>query len=307
METTAIQKIVPPTMESLKSTGIASLLESYRTQIQKAIPNNITPERIIQIATSVINQNPEIKKCSTSSIIGAVLESAILGFDPTPALGLCAFIPRYNGKTKKLDCQFMIEYQGYITLARNSGEIASVYAQVVHENDLFEYEYGLAPKLTHKPAKGNRGEMKYAYAVWYFKDGTSYFEVMDAEEIGKVRAKSQAKDSEFSPWSTFPSEMWRKSVIRRSRKYVPLSLETNRKLAVDEAVIEPEQIVGGETDLPAIETTYEEVETAGKPKVKQPQAKAEKKCCVCGKSDVKLTPNDNGDLYCEECGTKAPF
>jgi recombination protein RecT len=307
----------PKTMANMKSTGITSLLEAYRTQIQKAIPNSITPERIIQIATSVINQNPDIKKCTTSSIVGAVLQSAILGFDPTPALGLCAFIPRWNSKTKDTECQFMIEYQGYIALARNSGEITNVYAQVVCANDFFEYEYGLSPKLVHKPAQGERGAMKCAYAVWYFKDGTTYFEVMDASEIAKVRAKSQAASSEYSPWATFESEMWRKSVIRRSRKYVPLSLEVRRKLETDEAVIQPDMIIQGEVDLPAIEQANDNEPQAGKPDVKMPESKskpkekvAEKtpdkptKCEVCGKVAELAYSDAQGIFVCVDCVTK---
>ena len=44
-----------------------------------------------------------------------------------------------------------------IDLARRSGHIQSIYAHAVHENDEFEYELGLHPKLEHKPSHGDRG------------------------------------------------------------------------------------------------------------------------------------------------------
>ena len=37
--------------------------------------------------------------------------------------------------------------------------IQTVQAQCVYENDVFEYELGLEPKLVHKPAIKDKGEM----------------------------------------------------------------------------------------------------------------------------------------------------
>ena len=44
--------------------------------------------------------------------------------------------------------------------------IQTVQAQCVYENDVFEYELGLEPKLVHKPALKDRGELILVYALW---------------------------------------------------------------------------------------------------------------------------------------------
>ena len=77
-----------------------------------------------------------------------------------------------------------------IDLARRSGHIQSIYAHAVHENDEFEYELGLHPKLEHKPSHGDRGAFIGAYAVAHFKDGGYQMEFMPKSEIEKRRKRS---------------------------------------------------------------------------------------------------------------------
>ena len=77
-----------------------------------------------------------------------------------------------------------------IDLARRSGHIQSIYAHAVHENDEFEYELGLHPKLEHKPSHGERGAFIGAYAVAHFKDGGYQMEFMPKSEIEKRRKRS---------------------------------------------------------------------------------------------------------------------
>ena len=267
---------VPETMESLKTPEIKALFDLYKPYMSMVIPKHITPERIIQIATTVITRNPDIAKCTTSSLIGAVLQSAILGLDPTPQLGQCYFVPYWNSKIKKYEVQFMIGYQGYLELARRSGQIESVSAYVVYEKDEFEVELGLEPKLKHKPnfTVVDRGQPVAAYAIWKYKDGGYYFEVMTKEEILKAKAVSKAAESPYSPWNTFEEEMWRKTVIRRSRKYVPVNVEIQKAILTDEAVINVEDFNLQEkgVDLAKIEAAViEEKITTPEPKQEKPE------------------------------------
>src|SRR5690606_11267902 len=133
------------------------------------------------------------------------------------------------------ECQFVIGYKGMIDLARRSGNIESIYAQVVKENDEFEYQYGLEPDLKHKPAMKDRGKTIGAYAVAKFKDGGYQFEFMSVDEIEKRRKRSAAKDS--GPWVTDYDEMCMKTVIRHMFKYLPISIEIMRQVvSADESI-----------------------------------------------------------------------
>ena len=172
--------------------------------------------------------------------------------------------PYTNKKSGKIEAQFQIGYRGLIALARRSGEISVIYAYPVYEKEMpnFRVELGLEPKIIHIPTFGERGKLQVVYAVIKMKDGGVYFEVMTKEDIYHVKAKSKAKDSQYSPWNTDESEMWRKTVLKRALKYAPLAIEYQKALEVDSSIIKPESFnqITKEIDFGKVEKDYEEPE-----------------------------------------------
>ena len=85
---------------------------------------------------------------------------------------------------------------------------------------------------------------------------------MNREDILHVKAKSQAKDSTYSPWNTDEPEMWRKTVLKRLLKRQPLQVDDYRKVAADEAVITPDSFdkQTKEVDLNKIEFDWDHKE-----------------------------------------------
>lgn len=232
------QKGIPATFAHSNSEAIGGFLALYKAQISQAIPKHLTAERVIQLATTVVAANPRLKECTPASLIGAVMQASTLGLDITPQFGQCHLIPRNNKKTGKLEATFQVGYKGYIQLIRRTGEVSTVYAYVVRQNDIFEYELGLDPKLRHIPATDNRGEMTHAYAVIRFKDGGFLFEILGKADVMRAKEKSEARDSKYSPWNTQEEEsMWRKTAIRRIQNYAPLSAEFQKAVVSDDAVI----------------------------------------------------------------------
>jgi recombination protein RecT len=236
---------VPETLAGLSSKGIRTVLEMYRGEISRLLSNPGNAERVVSIYTNVIRRNLKLMECQTETIIGAVMRATILGLDPNPELGECYFIPRKNNKRGGImECNFEIGYKGYISMASNTEEISSVSARVVRDNDTFHYEYGLEEKCIHIPngKSKHKGKLTHCYCIWIFRNGGRYFEVIDEDEILAIKNKSQAKDSEFSPWNIeeWIPDMWRKSVIKKSRKYIPLSSERVKKfirnMAIDDVV-----------------------------------------------------------------------
>ena len=124
-----------------------------------------------------------------------------------------------------------------IDLARRSGQISSIYAEVVCENDEFEYELGLNPTLVHKPNLKDRGAPIAYYGVAKFRDGGYLIHVMSKEDVEKRRQRSAAAKSSFSPWVTDYDEMAKKTVIRSMFKYLPVSPEFMEYCMPDEAVV----------------------------------------------------------------------
>jgi len=119
-----------------------------------------------------------------------------------------------------------------IDLARRSGQIISIEARSVHSNDDFSYSFGLNPDLKHTPAAGDRGELIYVYAVARLKDGGLQWDVMSKTEVEEIRKISKAANN--GPWVTHFGEMAKKTVIRRLFKYLPVSVEMQTAVGLDE-------------------------------------------------------------------------
>ncbi|MEK5439361.1 MULTISPECIES: recombination protein RecT [Paenibacillus] len=213
-----------------KGKTINDLFEQMKPAIAQAIPKHLTPDRLLRIATTSIRTNPKLKVCSPESLLGAVMQCAQLGLEPS-ILGHAYLIPYKN---KGVDeCQFQIGYKGLIELARRTGQISSIMAQAVHQNDEFEYEYGINEKLKHVPADGDRGAVVKYYSYAKFKDGGYSFMVMSRQDIVIHRDKfSKAKN--FGPWVDHFDEMAKKTVLKSLMKYMPISVEFQRAVDQDE-------------------------------------------------------------------------
>jgi recombination protein RecT len=214
----------------VKGKTINDLFEQMKPAIAQAIPKHLTPDRLLRIATTSIRTNPKLKVCTPESLLGAVMQCAQLGLEPS-ILGHAYLIPYKN---KGVDeCQFQIGYKGLIELARRTGQISSIMAQAVHQNDEFEYEYGIDEKLKHVPADGERGPVVKYYSYAKFKDGGYSFMVMSRQDVMIHRDKfSKAKT--YGPWVDHFDEMAKKTVLKALMKYMPISVEFQRAVDQDE-------------------------------------------------------------------------
>lgn len=147
-----------------KSMSIADMIKAMEPEVKKALPQVITPERFTRMALSALNTTPKLAECSQMSFLGALMNAAQLGLEPNTPLGQAYLIP-YRNKGK-LECQFQIGYKGLIDMVYRNDNIQTVQAQCVYENDEFEYELGLEPKLVHKPTLKDRGNLLLVYALW---------------------------------------------------------------------------------------------------------------------------------------------
>ncbi|MFQ9284344.1 MAG: recombination protein RecT [Sutterella wadsworthensis] len=208
---------------------------NFQKQMALAMPKSMTPDRLTRIVMTECRKTPALLKCAPESFYGAVLQCAALGLEPGSALGHCYLLPFGNGKDKqgRPNAQLIIGYRGMIDLARRSGQIISLQAYCVHEQDTFNYKLGLDPDIEHIPASvADRGKVTHVYAVAKLKGDGVQFEVMSRAEIEKVRTSSKAGNS--GPWSSHWEEMAKKTVIRRLFKYLPVSIEAVRAVEIDE-------------------------------------------------------------------------
>lgn len=206
---------------------IRDLLNQNKDAIIAALPHYASPDRIFRIAMTCLRRNPELLKCDPMSFIGALIEANQLGLSLDPNLGEAYLVP-FGGKA-----QLIPGYKGYIHLAKRSGDVAMVEAQVVCQNDQFSYKYGTGAFLDHTPAGNGRGETIAAYCLLTFASGLKQFHVMNKEELDKIRERSKAKNA--GPWITDPEEMYRKTPVRNQLKYADLNPEVKRAIGLDQA------------------------------------------------------------------------
>lgn len=238
MEQTMIQKAAARTAAKQEQGGKATMqqyIKQMQSDIRKALPSVITPERFTRIVLSALSTNPKLAETTPQSFLGAMMTAAQLGVEPNTPLGQAYLIPFWNSKARALECQFQLGYKGLIDLAYRSGEVNVIQAQVVCENDEFTYSFGLDPQLKHVPATHDRGAPVYVYAVFRTKDDGYGFEVMSMDDV-RAHAQKYSKAYSSGPWQTNFEEMAKKTVLKRVLKYAPLKSDFVRGVAQDETI-----------------------------------------------------------------------
>ena len=195
------------------------------------------------------------------SFLAALMNAAQLGLEPNTSLGQAYLIPYKNKGV--LECQFQIGYKGMIDLVYRNEMVQTIQAHCVYRNDDFEYELGLEPKLYHKPAFQDRGELIAVYAMFRLQNGGCGFEVMSKADIDSyARRYSKGIDSSYSPWKSNYEEMTKKTVIKRVLKYAPLKTDFVRAMNVDNVIqseigVDMSEI---QNQQEIIESDYQEIE-----------------------------------------------
>jgi recombination protein RecT len=203
------------TIDPRRSAVIADVSRMEK-QFAMALPEHVSPERFCRVLITAINSNPDLLKAERDSVLGAAMKCAQDGLLPD---GKEAALVTYGTKA-----QYLPMIAGILTKVRRSGELKTINAHVVYENDHYAYQLGDAEKIEHTPRiDGPRGKAVAVYAIAHTKDGGVYREWMTIEEVNQVRNVSRAKNN--GPWVQWWGEMARKTVLRRLAKRLPMSTD----------------------------------------------------------------------------------
>ena len=229
-------KVSKAVQEKEQQPSIKQWIVAMEPQIAKALPSVITPERFTRMTLTAISTTPALQECTPQSFCAAMMNAAQLGLEPNTPLGQAYLIPFNNTSKRCKEVQFQIGYKGLIDLAYRSGEFRNIYAKEVYEKDDFEYEFGLEPKLHHKPYVDglDRGKVIYYYGVFTLVNGGFGFDVMSTTEVESFAKRySQSYGKGFSPWKTNFDEMAKKTVLKRALKYAPLKTDFVKQVTED--------------------------------------------------------------------------
>lgn len=210
--------------------NLQGLLERQMGALRQVLPRHVTPERLVKTLMVAINRQPELLECTQESVLESVGRAGELGLDLSGTLGEAYLVP-FNNKVKirgqevwRKQATFIPGYRGLAKLARQSGEVKRIEANVVYEKDDFDFAQGTEFRLQYRRSlETDRGTKMGAYALVEFKDGGFQADWMTVAEIERIRQRAKSKDS--PAWRNDWDEMGKKTVFRRLSKWLPLSGE----------------------------------------------------------------------------------
>ena len=183
-------------------------------------------------AVDYVRRVPKLLECDRISLLSAFVQSAQFRFLPSGVGGEAYIIP-YGCEAK-----FQLGYQGIVSLLYRTGKISTITANIIFDNDEFDYQEGIEAHLIHKPAMfgKDKGKAIGVYAVVTMSDGRKTFKVMDEEMIMSIKNLSRAKASKESPWNSDKDPekwMWRKTCLIQLAKLLPKTQELQQAIDKD--------------------------------------------------------------------------
>jgi phage RecT family recombinase len=204
--------------------------DSFKSQVALALPAGMPADRFVRATVTALMQNPDLAaQASHDTIFTALIRSAQDGLVPD---GREAALVVYGGKA-----QYLPMIGGYRKIAAEHGW--ALQTACVYENDEFEHELGLDPKLRHVQARPgvDRGDIIAAYCVARHRNGERLVEVMLRDELDKIRGTSKKPTS--GPWKDWTDRMYEKTVGKRAFAKLPLygrdeEIDRIRRLVADD-------------------------------------------------------------------------
>lgn len=202
---------------------ITSQVQNLQSTGELRIPDGYSPDNALKSAWLLLqdqmdkNGTPVLQSCSRASIMNSLMKMVIQGMSAVK--NQCYFIP-YGGKLT-----LQRSYQGSIALAKRVGDVKSVIANEIFEQDDFEFEIdnetGIKRIMKHDSKLDNidTNKLKGAYAIVTFNDGSKYIEIMNMVQI--QLSWNQGQTNGNSPaHKNFKGEMAKKTVINRALKTI---------------------------------------------------------------------------------------
>lgn len=199
------------TIEKYEKKNLTELLEG----------SSMTPAQFKQIVINELKRSPKLQEAfvkNPASLFASILHCAEMGLNPSQMVGEFFFIPYRDSITP------ILGYKGLLTLLMRSSKVKKIWSEVVYEDDDFEYELGLEPKLLHTPnhhSVRNSKNIKCIYACAKLDDEV-VFKVMFKSEIQNIINMSKVPNDLYFNDNKDPEQwMAKKTVLKQLAKLMP--------------------------------------------------------------------------------------
>ena len=214
------------------ATNATKLVRMLMPQIKAALPEHLAAARIARTMLSMIRLTPALMKCTMESLAGAIIQAALLGWEPGPGMAQCVILPYGDEAT------LIPMFGGLIDLATRSGRVLDIRANVVLKGDDWSVTQGSNQQINHTPNYERKTEPTFdnvvlAYAIATMANGVQKLEIVELWKLIKIRSKSSSYNAKYnakSPWNDWPVAMCRKTGIKQIAKYLPKSSELQTAL-----------------------------------------------------------------------------
>ena len=211
-----------------KQQVMAEAIASRKGALAAVATKYLDADRLVKLAQAALAKTPLLAECDMSSILVELMACSRLGLEPNEAGGRW-LVPFKNSKTGGYDCQGITDYRALIDIARRSGEVTAIHADVVRAGDLWEYWIdSMGPVLVHLkhvPAEEATGDLRGAYAIVRLKSGEVQAIFLNMAKIAEYRGRSRGASSGSSPWNNDFNAMAIKTAIRRLYNLLPKTPE----------------------------------------------------------------------------------
>lgn len=219
---------------AVRDTGPTAQIEVYRDEYAALVPSHVNADQWIRLAVGAIRGNKDLEEAARTDVgvfLRELKTAARLGLEPgTEQFYLTPRKSKAHRGQKII--KGIVGYQGIVELIYRAGAASSVIVEVVRANDTFRYTPGRDERPVHEIDwfGDDRGPLVGVYAYAVMKDGaTSKVVVLNQRQVMEAKAKSDGRNSEYSPWNTNEEAMYLKTAARRLAKWVPTSAEYMRE------------------------------------------------------------------------------
>ncbi len=231
-------------------------------QLSETLGRNSAP--LVTSALTAVANNYQLKDATPVSVYTSLMKAAALNLTVDPNLGFAYLVP-YKRKFKEngqwvnvTEAQLQIGYKGLVQLALRSGQIKSVNTGTIYESEFkgynkitgeFTIDETIIPDEDKDEVAGyfayvqlvNGGEVKQ----FSRKKQIEHF----AKKYSKAYSYDLDNNKKSSPWSTEFNAMAEKTVLKQVLKFVPMSLEMQEAVSIDENDMKWAKRVDEETGL----------------------------------------------------------
>ena len=225
-----------------------------------------TPQFLSSVITAV-NNNTSLQTCDPNHILKCAMDSASLGLDVNPNLGLASLVPyaksfQQDGKWYKQNIpQFQIQWKGFVQLALRSGQYTALNVDVVFKDEfkgkdivtgkvkIESVEDGLRSKYISSTDYDDAKKQGIVGIVFFFElvngfQKVEYWTLESCRQHARAYSKSYQYDchenKQSSVWSTNFVAMAKKTVVKNTlSKYGPLSIEMAKAIESDQKGYNP--------------------------------------------------------------------